>query len=334
MTETPLVSISCITYNHGPYIRNTLESFLAQKTDFPYEILIHDDASTDDTREILKEYEARYPELIRPIFQVENQYSKGICNVSGAFNFPRARGRFIAMCEGDDYWTDPEKLQLQADYMRQHPDCAMTFHAARIVTESRAFMKKTIRPYRKSRLVTPEEVIDKPFNYPTASLMFRTDLAKVLPGWYHDCPIGDVPIHIFMAAHGSVYYFDRYMSAYRLGAADSWTTSMKKGDPGAVEKRYRKHLADLEAMYGAFDRDTEGRYHEAILSELRRKRFLVELNSNNFSVIREKENKRYLNELPKAQKILFELRLSHPGLYDALQKAYYRIRGIEGGPKE
>ena len=78
MTETPLVSISCITYNHGPYIRKTLESFLAQKTDFPYEILIHDDASTDDTREILKEYEARYPELIRPIYQVENQYSKGI----------------------------------------------------------------------------------------------------------------------------------------------------------------------------------------------------------------------------------------------------------------
>ena len=102
----PTVSICCITYNHAPYIRSALDGFLMQETDFAYEILIHDDASTDGTADIIREYTARYPDIIKPILREENQYSKGISNIS-IFNFPRARGEFIAMCEGDDYWTDP-----------------------------------------------------------------------------------------------------------------------------------------------------------------------------------------------------------------------------------
>lgn len=109
----PLVSICCITYNHKEYIRDALDGFLSQRTDFPYEILINDDASTDGTADIIREYEQKYPEKIRALLQTENQYSKGITNPSGAFNFPRVRGRYVAMCEGDDYWTDPEKLQKQ-----------------------------------------------------------------------------------------------------------------------------------------------------------------------------------------------------------------------------
>lgn len=108
--KEPLVSICCITYNHAPYIRQCLEGFLIQKTTFPFEILIHDDASTDGTADIIREYEARYPHLIKPIYQVENQYSKGT-KISSTYNYPRAKGKYIALCEGDDYWTDPLKLQ-------------------------------------------------------------------------------------------------------------------------------------------------------------------------------------------------------------------------------
>jgi len=125
----PTVSICCITYNHAPYIRSALDGFLMQETDFAYEILIHDDASTDGTADIIREYTARYPDIIKPILREENQYSKGISNIS-IFNFPRARGEFIAMCEGDDYWTDPHKLQKQVDYLRAHPDCALCFHSS------------------------------------------------------------------------------------------------------------------------------------------------------------------------------------------------------------
>ena len=95
------VSICCITFNHEKYIKKALDSFLSQNTDFEYEILIHDDASTDSTADIIREYEKKYPNIIKPIYQTENQYQKGVTNPSGKFNFPRAKGQYIAMCEGD-----------------------------------------------------------------------------------------------------------------------------------------------------------------------------------------------------------------------------------------
>ena len=132
MKQKPLVTVSCIAYNHEKYIARALDSFLKQKTDFPFEIVIHDDASTDRTAEIIREYAEKYPDIIRPMYQTENQYSKGISNISGAFNFPRAEGKYIAMCEGDDYWIDDTKLQRQADYMEAHPECTMCFHLSLI----------------------------------------------------------------------------------------------------------------------------------------------------------------------------------------------------------
>src|SRR5690606_15609661 len=107
------VSICCITYNHEPFIRQCLDGFLMQQGDFEYEILIHDDASTDGTTKIIQEYELKYPEIIKPIIQTQNQYSQGVRGINFIYNFPRAKGEYIAMCEGDDYWTDPLKLQKQ-----------------------------------------------------------------------------------------------------------------------------------------------------------------------------------------------------------------------------
>lgn len=131
MTFQPLVSICCITYNHESYIRETIEGFLMQKTKFPIEVLIHDDESTDKAADIIREYENKYPDIIKPIYQFDNKYSKGI-SVSVTYNFPRARGKYIAMCEGDDYWTDPSKLQKQVDFMEVNPDCSLCFHASKV----------------------------------------------------------------------------------------------------------------------------------------------------------------------------------------------------------
>ncbi|HHX61228.1 MAG TPA: glycosyltransferase [Epulopiscium sp.] len=107
--KTPLVSICCLAYNHEKFIRQALDGFIMQESNFPIEVLIHDDASTDDTANIIREYEKKYPEIIKPIYQTENQYSKGV-GISVTYNFPRAKGKYIAMCEGDDYWTDPYYL--------------------------------------------------------------------------------------------------------------------------------------------------------------------------------------------------------------------------------
>ena len=119
--STPLVSIICEVFNHEPYIRQCLDGFVSQKTSFPIEVLIHDDASTDRSATIIREYEKNYPGLFKPIYQSENQYSKGV-NIWCDIQFARAKGKYIAICEGDDYWTDPLKIQKQVDFMEGHPD--------------------------------------------------------------------------------------------------------------------------------------------------------------------------------------------------------------------
>ena len=128
-----LVSISCMTYNHKVFIRQCLDGFMMQRCSFKFEVLIHDDASTDGTQDIIREYETRYPDIIKPIYQKENQYSKGIDpDPNVKYNFSRAKGKYIAMCEGDDYWTDPYKLQKQVDFLESHPDYVMCSHKYQI----------------------------------------------------------------------------------------------------------------------------------------------------------------------------------------------------------
>ena len=124
----PLVSIICTAYNHGPFIRQCLDGFMMQKTNFPFEVLIHDDASTDNTAEIIREYEDKYPDIIKPIYQTENQYQKGI-KIGVTYLYPRAKGKYIAECEGDDYWTDPLKLQKQVDFLEVNLDYSMCSHS-------------------------------------------------------------------------------------------------------------------------------------------------------------------------------------------------------------
>ncbi|MBR5281516.1 MAG: glycosyltransferase family 2 protein [Alistipes sp.] len=124
--DMPLVSISTLVYNHAPYLRECFEGFVMQKTNFAFEVLVHDDASTDNSAEIIKEYTAKYPNIFKPIYQTENQYSKGL-SVFATYQVPRIKGKYIALCEGDDYWTDPLKLQKQVDFLEANPDYGMCY---------------------------------------------------------------------------------------------------------------------------------------------------------------------------------------------------------------
>lgn len=132
-SNMPIVSICCMAYNHAPFIRKCLDGFLMQEPptgvstdEHWYEILIHDDCSTDGTDDIIREYTEKFPNKIFPLYETENQYRKG--KVIDAYNYDRAKGRYIAVCEGDDYWTDPYKLQKQVDWMDAHPDYSVCFH--------------------------------------------------------------------------------------------------------------------------------------------------------------------------------------------------------------
>lgn len=210
--ETPMVSVVCATYNQEAYIRQCLEGIMMQKTSFSFEVLINDDASTDNTASIIKEFEIKYPKHIKPIYQKENQYSKGI-KIDPNYNIPRAQGKYIAMCEGDDYWIDELKLQKQFDFMENHPECTMCFHNAEIENNLK---DKTISHIQiEDREYFSNELFSN-WIVPTASMFFRKDFLdfKILTN--NNILNGDL-IYILLAAEkGKVYGLSEKMSTYRM----------------------------------------------------------------------------------------------------------------------
>ncbi len=222
--EEVVVSIICLTYNHEKYIADALDSFIMQKACFKYEVLVHDDASTDNTREIIENYAERYPDVIKPYFQTENQYSKGNKRLI-LLNWERAKGKYIALCEGDDYWLDNEKLQKQVDYLENNPLCSLCVHATKRVSVDKLDMKQDIRPFHKGCIVPMENLIvyDDYGYIHTSSMIFPARLIDDLPEFYFNAPVGDYPLTIFLGLKGQVYYIDEFMSAYRNNTPGSWT---------------------------------------------------------------------------------------------------------------
>ena len=265
--DRPLVSICCTAYNHEPYIEEAIESFLMQETDFPFEVLVHDDCSTDNTANIIREYEKKYPNIIKPIYQKENQYSKGI-KISATFIYPGAKGEYIALCEGDDHWNDPEKLQIQLDLMLEHPECHLSFHPAKELLDNE--IGKTIAKHsNKNKIFSPSEIILGGGEFcPTASLVFKKEAVLDLPDWFYtEAPVGDHYMQIFGSLKGGALYIDRNMSIHRIGHSGSWTTIMKEKDNISVESLIEnrknhtfRHIKTLEYL-GNF---TDQKYREAI----------------------------------------------------------------------
>jgi len=218
----PVVSICSTAYNHDNFIRECLEGFLMQETTFSVEILIHDDASTDSTANIIREYEAQYPHIIKPIYQIENQYSKGI-QPYVIFNFPRARGKYIALCEGDDYWTAPNKLQTQVDFMESHQDYSGCFHNVSVAYEDGS---KSMHPQFDEPLKDTFTVQDLAAAnvIPTSSNLFRARLFPEFPAWCARMPIGDWPLHVLNAEHGDIGYIDRIFAVYRVHSGGVWSS--------------------------------------------------------------------------------------------------------------
>lgn len=241
---TPLVSIVCITYNHERYIRDAIESFLIQEVTFPIEILIHDDASTDNTANIVRRYEEKYPSIIRAIYQKENQVSKGKKILPMLYGI--ASGKYIALCEGDDYWIDPHKLQKQVAYMEQNPGCSLCFHDAILVDVDKTYLGPFRGTYtRQEGMKRLSELVFTP----TASKLFRTSCVKELPDWFFDAPYGDFSVVLVCSKYGYVYYHDECMSAYRTNVPGSATwraARSERRDPRAGLPKALRRLAELE----------------------------------------------------------------------------------------
>ncbi len=317
-----MLSISCLTYNHEKYISKTLDSMLEQKTDFPFEILIHDDASTDATQSIIESYTDRYPDIIKPILQTQNQYSLGIYRTN-VYNFKVAKGKYIALCEGDDYWCNKSKLQTQVDYLEKHHEYSMCFHSAKKETVDGSHTSRLIRPYRKNTSLNAEEIIDKKSVFPTASLVFRREVIDNLPEFYYACPVGDLPLHLIAATYGKAYYMDSPMCVYRIGDEVSWTTSMMSGDKIAKQDKF---FTEISASYMDFDKYTHGKYTSSIEHAIERVRFLTYMNTERYKLAFSKKYREYYKELDFRERFFSKLHYRLPALYRFLRYMAYMGR--------
>ena len=206
----PLVSVAVITYNHENYIRQCLEGILMQKTDFPFEIIIGEDCSTDGTRKVIEEFEKKYPAIVKPIYQEKN--------VGGAVNaysycYPRLSGKYIAICEGDDYWTDEYKLQKQVDFLEQNPEYVLCFHRVAAVDKENNILNSQLAS-DKVILYNWKDILH--ISIPTLSAVFKKTFDVV-------------PKEMFRVRSGDTFLFGM-LSQFGNAA-----------DLGFIGAHYRKH---------------------------------------------------------------------------------------------
>lgn len=240
----PHVSVLMIAYNVEEYIEQALDSVLMQEADFRYEIVIGEDCSTDRTREILTEYARQHEDKIRLILREQNL---GM-NPNFAATYLECRGRYIALLDGDDYWSSPHKLQKQVDFLEEHPECAICFHNALVVHQD-----GEQEPHPFHRLGQKYPGVPKPMSgleeialgnfMQTCSVMYRGGLVQELPDWYLSMPTFDWPLHVLHAEHGRIGYLDEVLGTYRVHAGGFWSTGMSN---------YR-HIEEVEMMIRAYE---------------------------------------------------------------------------------
>lgn len=258
--EEILVSIICNTYNHENYISDSIESFLMQKTKFKFEVLIHDDASTDKTAEIIRSYEEKYPNIIKPIYQEENQYSKGR-DVFG-INYKRARGEYIAFCEGDDYWIDPYKLQKQVEFLEQNPDFSACVHASVMINAENKKIISKIQPSKQNSELYMEDIIEGGGGLvSTNSIVYRKNRTNIRPDFFYKNKFSflDYQLMILLLMLGKVYYLNEFMSVYRVNVPGSWTLRNASDSKESIMRLY-----EIISMLDMVNKETEYVYDKII----------------------------------------------------------------------
>ena len=252
MKEAPLVSIQCMVFNHEPYLRQCLDGFVMQQVTFPFEAIVHDDVSTDASAAIIREYAEKYPDIIKPFYESENQYRKGtIETIMNAAIHPESK--YIALCEGDDYWTDPLKLQKQVDFLESHPDYTMCCNRTRLYSEK---LKKYIGEnycYDKSQDILVEDIINRTGLFiSTCSIVYRPEVRRDYPGYCRGCAVGDYPLQIMCAMKGKTFYFNETMAVYRVNNPNSWMGQQKWS---AVSDNNLKRIRSMANMFLGFAND-------------------------------------------------------------------------------
>ncbi len=321
------VSVLVITYNHEGFITKAIESVLMQKVDFDYEIVIGEDCSTDNTRNILIDYQKKHPDIIRLLLHERNLGLYGRYNFIETLN--ACQGQYIAMLEGDDYWTSPYKLQKQADFLDSHPECAICFHNVMVIYDdspgiSHPFCVPNPNGFymqgQPKPISTLEDLLKGNF-IQTPAVMFRARLFEEFPRWFYLTPMGDWPLHIMNAQHGNIGYIDEIMGVYRIHDGGVWST---KGLIPKLQREietYRFFNAHLNFRYNKFIKSKISLRYLWIAAEYKRSGDRIKALANLF---------KYISKFPCNEGISFRrlllmiLELSSPSLYKILLDLKYK----------
>lgn len=298
------VSVQCITYNHEKYIRKALDGFVMQRTTFPFEVIVHDDASTDGTARIVREYVDKYP-FIHAVLQTENQHSKKI-DLLQKYVYPLIKGRYVAVCEGDDYWTDPYKLQTMYDYMSAHDECSMCCHAYENIEANSEKVIEEIHTLQSDGTVTIQKAIK--YDNPTqlASQMYRRDCIIDKPDIFLGRGIGDYTVLLYAATLGEIHYIDRVMARHRVAADGSWTNRVYKNRELKIA-----HFEKMIDFLHDFDEYTMTQYHDDINEKIEDYNFRIMMAANDF--VSQKKHPAF-KVLPLKRKILVSIGVLFPSL--------------------
>jgi glycosyltransferase involved in cell wall biosynthesis len=254
----PLVSVVMTTYNHQPYLAEAIEGVAAQEVDFPIELLIGEDCSTDGTRQVALDYQKKYADRIRVILHESN--------VGGIENdrrlMSKSRGRYVAFCEGDDYWTDSKKLASQVEILERFRDVNLCYHSAVRKTVSGETLRIMGKLLDGDGLVPAEEFFARHTKCPTASAVIRREAVSIPCFFYDTAPVGDYFRDCLFSMGAGAYYIDRPMSVYRVGVPGSW--SVRNANLASDPPHMEAYVAAWDASLSALDDHTEHHYRSAI----------------------------------------------------------------------
>jgi glycosyltransferase involved in cell wall biosynthesis len=255
------VSVIVHTYKHEKFIRQTLDSIICQEVNFQYEVIVGDDASPDSTPQIIQEYQAKFPDIIKPLLHPKNLGGYGKNNTLATLAV--CQGQYVAAMDGDDYWTNPLKLQKQVDFLDNNPDFVACFHNALIHFEDGSAPDVYVNDENQREVTTIEDLVgeDEIWYMATSSVMFRNGIMKEYPKWFHESKSGDIPRYILLGKQGKFFYINELMSVYRKNNGGmSFTDGKQDAD----------FLFNRIGMYKGIDAELDYKFHKTINKNIAR----------------------------------------------------------------
>lgn len=290
LSEDTMVSICCVTYNQKQYITKAVDSFLMQETRYKYEIIIQDDASTDGTQQILMEYKNKYSDKIRLNLHTENEYSKGVPTLCKVMQ--QAKGKYIAICEGDDYWTDSSKLERQINYMEEHPKCSFLCTASEYINDDGDYLGK-YEELKISKKFTVVDLLQHGYCFPTASYFFPSKYIEKVPEFYFlSNPIDDMPLQLLCTYYSYGYYLNEITCAYRQNSVGSWNQTVKQ----IASKRVESHN-NMIKMYKEFNLWTDKKFEDSIKIAIIIEEFNIIMATQDYVKLKNRKYKKYIKTL-------------------------------------